>query len=112
MHVSSTYFVLLLVLLFYPEGRTTVGSKNNSTFYYRLASGADYSTTGGAYSISNADLSTAYQLIEDPESQTIDYILAGPSGADDASAIAKVTSLVNIAEERRDCIFVSPRRET
>ena len=95
----------------YPEGRTTVGSKNNSTFYYRLASGADYSTTGGAYSISNADLSTAYQLIEDPESQTIDYILAGPSGADDASAIAKVTSLVNIAEERRDCIvFASPRR--
>ena len=95
----------------YPEGRTTVGSKNNSTFYYRLASGADYSTTGGAYSISNADLSTAYQLIEDPESQTIDYILAGPSGADDASAIAKVTSLVNIAEERRDCmVFVSPRR--
>ena len=95
----------------YPEGRTTVGSKNNSTFYYRLASGADYSTSGGAYSISNADLSTAYQLIEDPESQTIDYILAGPSGADDASAIAKVTSLVNIAEERRDCmVFVSPRR--
>jgi hypothetical protein len=95
----------------YPEGRTTVGSKNNATFYYRLASGADYSTSGGAYNISNADLSTAYQLIEDPESQTIDYILAGPSGADDASAIAKVTSLVNIAEERRDCmVFVSPRR--
>ena len=95
----------------YPEGRTTIGSKNNATFYYRLANGADYTTTGGAYSISNADLSTAYQLIEDPESQTVDYILAGPSGADDASAIAKVTSLVNIAEERRDCmVFVSPRR--
>ena len=95
----------------YPAGRTTVGSKNNSTFYYRLASGADYATGSGTYAVTNADLATAYELCEDPESQTIDYILAGPSGADDASAIAKVTSLVNIAEERRDCIvFVSPRR--
>jgi len=95
----------------YPAGRTTVGSKNNSTFYYRLASGADYATGTGTYAVTNADLATAYELCEDPESQTIDYILAGPSGADDASAIAKVTSLVNIAEERRDCIvFVSPRR--
>ena len=95
----------------YPAGRTTVGSKNNATFYYRLASGADYATGSGTYAVTNADLATAYELCEDPESQTIDYILAGPSGADDASAIAKVTSLVNIAEERRDCIvFVSPRR--
>ena len=95
----------------YPAGRTTVGSKNNATFYYRLTSGADYATGSGTYAVTNADLATAYELCEDPESQTIDYILAGPSGADDASAIAKITSLVNIAEERRDCIvFASPRR--
>ncbi len=50
-------------------------------------------------------------MVEDPESQTIDYILTGPSGSDDAEAIARVTTLVNIAEERRDClVFVSPRR--
>ena len=95
----------------YPAGRTTVGSKNNSTHYYRLINGTDYANSGGVYTISNADLATSYELCEDPESQTIDYILAGPSGADDASALAKVTSLVNIAEERRDCmVFVSPRR--
>ena len=95
----------------YPAGRTTIGSDNNATHYYRLASGADYAATGGSYTITNTDLSTAYELLEDPESQQIDYILTGPSGADDASAIAKITSLVNIAEERRDCIvFVSPRR--
>ena len=95
----------------YPGSRTTVGSKNNATYYYRLASGADYSVSGGSYSVSNTDVSTAYTLVEDPESQTIDFILTGPSGADDASAIAKITSLVNIAEERRDCIvYVSPRR--
>ena len=95
----------------YPAGRTTVGSKNNATFYYRLASGVDYAAAGGSYTISNTDLATAYELVEDPESQTVDFILTGPSGVDDASAIAKITSLVNIAEERRDCmLFASPRR--
>ena len=95
----------------YPAGRTTVGSKNNATHYYRLINGTDYANSGGVYTISNADIATAYELCEDPESQTIDYILTGPSGSDDAAALAKVTSLVNIAEERRDCmVFVSPRR--
>ncbi len=95
----------------YPAGRTTVGSKNNATFYYRLAGGVDYTAAGGNYTITNTDLATAYELVEDPESQTVDFILTGPSGADDASAIAKVTTLVNIVEERRDCmVFVSPRR--
>ena len=95
----------------FPAGRTTVGSKNNATFYYRLQGGVDYAAAGGNYTITNSDISTAYELTADPESQTIDYILAGPSGASDAAALAKITSLVNIAEERRDCIvFVSPRR--
>ena len=50
-------------------------------------------------------------MVEDPESQIIDFIIAGPSGTSDANALAKITSLVNIAEERRDCmVFVSPRR--
>ena len=95
----------------YPAGRTTVGSKNNATFYYRLADGADYGTSGGVYTVSNTDVTTAYELLEDPESQTIDYILTGPSGATDAEALAKITALTNIVEERRDCmLFVSPRR--
>jgi len=95
----------------YPAGRTTVGSKNNATYYYRLTNGADYTATGGVYTVSNTDVATAYELVEDPESQTIDFILTGPSGASDAEALAKITSLVNIVEERRDCmVFVSPRR--
>tara|TARA_B100002019_G_scaffold80469_1_gene69465 strand:+ start:985 stop:3237 length:2253 start_codon:yes stop_codon:yes gene_type:complete len=95
----------------YPEGRTTVASQNNATFYYRLTGGVDYSTSGGDYTVTNTSLATAYELAQDPESQTLDFILTGPAGADDAAAIAKVTSLVNIAEERRDCmVFVSPRR--
>ena len=95
----------------YPAGRTTVGSDNNATFYYRLINGADYASSGGNYTITNADLATSYGLVSDPESQTIDYILTGPTGVDDAAAVAKVTSITNIVEERRDCIaFVSPRR--
>ena len=95
----------------YPVGATTLGSKNNSTWYYRLADGADYTVAGSSYSVGNTDVSSAYDLVSDPESQTIDFILTGPSGADDAAAIAKVTALVNIVEERRDCmLFVSPRR--
>ena len=95
----------------FPGGVTTVATKKNATYYYRLAGGADYAVSGGQYSVSNTDVTTAYQLVEDPESQTIDFLLLGPAGTDDAAAIAKITGLVNIAEERRDCmVFVSPRR--
>tara|TARA_Y100000992_G_scaffold89646_1_gene57734 strand:- start:745 stop:2988 length:2244 start_codon:yes stop_codon:yes gene_type:complete len=95
----------------YPAGATTVGSKANATYYYRLESGADYAVGSGEYTVAQGDVTTAYGLLEDPESQTIDFILTGPSGSDDAAALAKITSLVSIVEERRDCmLFVSPRR--
>tara|TARA_B100000085_G_scaffold246885_1_gene240870 strand:+ start:1085 stop:3337 length:2253 start_codon:yes stop_codon:yes gene_type:complete len=95
----------------YPSGATTIGSKNNATHYYRLASGADYPVSGGFYNIGNADVSTSYDLVLDAEAQIIDFILTGPSGADDSSAVAKITNLVTIAESRRDCmVFASPRR--
>tara|TARA_B100002019_G_scaffold196995_1_gene170616 strand:- start:1492 stop:3765 length:2274 start_codon:yes stop_codon:yes gene_type:complete len=100
----------------FPEDRVTVGTDGNSTYYYRLGAasaqlGADYAAANGNFTITNTDLITAYELAEDPESQVIDYILTGPSGADDSAALAKITSLTNIVEERRDCmLFVSPRR--
>lgn len=95
----------------FPGGSFTIGSKNNSTYYYRLADGVSYSVSSGEYSVSSTDVESAYQLISDPESQTIDYILTGPSGVDDGTAKAKVTALTSIVEERRDCLlFVSPRR--
>ena len=95
----------------YPSGATTIGSKKNATHYYRLASGVDYPVSGGFYNIGNADVSTSYDLVLDAEAQIIDFILTGPSGADDSSAVAKITNLVTIAESRRDCmVFASPRR--
>ena len=95
----------------YPAGNTTIGSTSNATFYYRLGSGVTYSSASGAYAISNTNIGTAYDLVSDPESQTIDFILSGPAGADDAAAIAKATLITNIIESRRDCLaFFSPKR--
>ena len=95
----------------YPSGAITVGSKSNASFYYRLASGATYTSSGGGYTVNNTNLGTAYGLIGDPESQTIDFILSGPAGADDSAAVAKATLIINILEERRDCMgFFSPKR--
>ena len=112
--VGTTSFDLLLSSAGstnYPQGATTVGSKGNSTYYYRLESGADYTVSGGNYAVTQPDVTTAYSLLEDPESQTIDFILTGPSGADDAAALAKITALAAIVDERRDCmLFVSPKR--
>ena len=112
--VGTTSFDLLLSSAGstdYPAGATTVGSKGNSTYYYRLESGADYTVSGGNYAVTQPDVTTAYSLLEDPESQTIDFILTGPSGADDAAALAKITALAAIVDERRDCmLFVSPKR--
>ena len=95
----------------FPAAAITVGSKSNATHYYRLASGADYSATGALYDLSNVDIATAYELVEDPESQVVDYILGGPAGSDEAAAIAKATTLTSIVEARKDCMaFFSPLR--
>lgn len=95
----------------FPAAAVTVGSKSNATHYYRLASGADYSATGALYNLSNVDIATAYELVEDPESQVVDYILGGPAGNDEAAAIAKASTLTSIVESRKDCMaFFSPLR--
>ena len=95
----------------FPAAAVTVGSKSNATHYYRLASGADYSATGALYNLSNVDIATAYELVSDPESQVVDYILGGPAGNDEAAAIAKATTLTTIVEARKDCMaFFSPLR--
>ena len=95
----------------YPAADVTVGSKSNATFYYRLQSGVTYTQTGNFYTIGNADIAAAYDLVADPESETVDFILSGPAGDTDNDALAKATTIINILEERRDCMaFFSPKR--
>ena len=43
----------------YPAGATTVGSKANATYYYRLESGADYAVGSGEYTVAQGDVTTA-----------------------------------------------------
>ena len=95
----------------YPAADTTVGSANNATFYYRFAGGVDYTSSGGSISLATSDIAAAYDLVSDPESQTIDFILSGPAGATNEEALAKATTLMNLIAERRDCMaFFSPKR--
>ncbi len=95
----------------HPSGASVFGTKNGATLYYRLGSGVDYSVSGLDYSVTAGKIASAYELADDPEDILIDFILTGPSGASDDAAIAKITALVALAEERMDAIvFASPRR--
>jgi hypothetical protein len=95
----------------YPAGDSTVGSRNNASFYYRLGGGADYVAPGGTITLTTSDIAAAYDLVSDPESQTIDFVLSGPAGATNEEALAKATTLMTLIDQRRDCMaFFSPKR--
>ena len=102
----------------HPAGLVTPFTKEGSTMYYRLGAasgtaGVDYTVSGVDYSVTAGKITTAYELADDPEDVLIDFILAGPSGATDDAAVAKISALVALAEERMDAIvFASPRRGT
>ena len=71
-----------------------------------LTSGADGDT------ITNAQLATAYEKFLDVENVEINFLIGGPSQtATDATGDTKATKLIDIAEQRKDCIaFISPAR--
>tara|TARA_S200002703_G_scaffold42608_1_gene36991 strand:+ start:1933 stop:4203 length:2271 start_codon:yes stop_codon:yes gene_type:complete len=95
----------------YPGNQVAIGSANNSVYYYRLANGATYTVSGTVYDIDNNDLSSSYDLVNDRESVTVNYLPAGPLGNTAADALGKVTILTNLVELRKDCVaFISPRR--
>ena len=72
-----------------------IGSKQ-----YDFAGGADYQN----YTVGN-ETQTYLDVFSDTETISIDFILGGPISA------AKASSLVNLANTRKDCIaFISPRR--
>ena len=102
----------------HPAGLVTPFTKEGSTMYYRLGSasgtaGVDYTVSGVDYSVTAGKITSAYELADDPEDVLVDFILTGPSGSTDDAAVAKVSALVALAEERMDAIvFASPRRGT
>nr|BAR30803.1 phage tail sheath protein [uncultured Mediterranean phage uvMED] len=67
---------------------------------YTLSAGTDYAN----YNVGN-ETQTYLDAFSDTETITIDYILCGPSN------LAKANSLINLANQRKDCIaFISPQR--
>ena len=78
---------------------------------YTLTGGVDYSA-GGGMSATLANLKTGYELFDNKDETTVDYLLMGPSGGSELESQAKANLLISIANSRKDCIaVVSPHRE-
>lgn len=92
------------------SGAYLVGSKNGPTMQYVLGTAAG--TEGvDSYSPTTGEYTTSINLISDPETQDVDFIIPGPMGANTTDALAKANAIINILESRKDCMsFFSPLR--
>jgi hypothetical protein len=105
-------------------GFTTTGVGNwganaqNVTFsvlgnqIYNLTGGENYTSSGG-YSASNSDVLSSYEYVRNPTEYQINFLINGPSGGNAIyDAQAKANKLIEIANERKDCIAcISPYRQ-
>ena len=75
-----------------------------------------FATAGGAltggtddYAYTSAEITTAYNLFLDTEATSIDFVLMGGNGANEADTRSKASAVAAIANGRKDCIaFISP----
>ena len=58
------------------------------------------------------DVNSGYEIFRNPAEYDIDYLIMGPSGGTSIfESQAKATTLMSIADERKDCIAViSPHK--
>lgn len=72
---------------------------------------SDVTLSGGvdAYTTAVADITAAYDLFDDTENVSVDFILTGGNLAVEADQITKAQKVITLAGSRKDCIaFVSP----
>ncbi len=72
----------------------------------------NYNFEGGYqdYDVELSYVSQGYDLVSDPETEDVDFILMGPSMGDDSAA--KAAHIISIVNARKDCLaFISPRKE-
>ncbi len=72
----------------------------------------NYDFEGGfqSYDVNLSDLTQAYDLVADPETEDIDFIMMGPSLGSDTAA--KAAHLISIVNSRKDCLaFISAPKE-
>jgi len=75
-----------------------------------LSGGKDYSDAGGM-TATLADLSSAYDLLQNRDDISVDFLINGPSLSSEVESQAKANKLISIAELRKDCVAViSPHR--
>jgi hypothetical protein len=79
---------------------------------YSLSNGYDYSSATGGMSATLGEVLTSYEVFRNPAEYEINFLIAGPSGGSTIfDAQAKANRLIDIAENRKDCIAcVSPTR--
>jgi hypothetical protein len=79
---------------------------------YSLSNGYDYSSASGGMAATLGEVLTSYEVFRNPAEYEINFLIAGPSGgATIFDAQAKANRLIDIVENRKDCIAcISPTR--
>jgi len=79
---------------------------------YSFSNGYDYSSATGGMEATLADVISGYEVFRNPAEYDINFLIAGPDGgAAIFDAQAKANRLIDIAENRKDCIAcISPRK--
>jgi hypothetical protein len=94
-------------------GRSAVGIKIGNDIVAGYIQEKDYLLTGGVdnLSVTLGERQVAYNKFATENVSDLDYLLQGPAGANLADSTAIGNFLINICEERRDCMaFLSPPR--
>ena len=87
---------------------TTYSAIGNVT--YTLSGGVDYSSSGGM-KCTLGNLITSYNLFANKNDVQVDYLIMGPGFDSREDTQAKASSLISIADQRKDCIAtVGPHR--
>ena len=71
----------------------------------------EFDLSGGVdnYAYTAGQIQAAYDLFNDTEETTVDFVLMGGDGANEADTIAKAQAVASVANSRKDCIaFISP----
>ncbi len=80
---------------------------------YSLSNGYDYSSASGGMAATLGDILTSYEVFRNPVEYDINFLIAGPDSGDSLfDAQAKANRLIDIAENRKDCIACISARKS
>ena len=80
---------------------------------FKLGGALEYDLTGGTddYDYDSGEITSAYSIFTADEEVSVDFVLMGGSMSNETDTKAKASSVMSVAQTRKDCIaFVSPHR--